>query len=611
MEFDHDRDVISLMMTKLDLPGADNFGRQDSHCRSLLLDNVMKDRPRASSCKLLQLPAEILADIVDLLSSDRISLESLALVNSDCQQLARCCQFAEVNFDYSLQAKQLASHLVENKLSKPDIGACIRRVTFASHPRYVAHTHRDLYEAWYSQDSESATNQQRHTLYDQAGKEYVVARSVAVEAISSLPNLETLSWRDPYSLDRNFFEKITRCSAQHIDLDGPAIDDAWSLTPPLTPSVWPLRSLKLDVSMALDKKHEIEEKGKTETHHMTTFFSTLFHLCSQTLESLTWTHIDLKRKDDVLVSIGDTAVSFHRLRYLRTDFVELDSVAISSLLAAPLKSLDLDHMVLQNPSTFDCEPLRDLEDFVVSFPPRDISACKRIAKFVSQHTGLRRLYLHEASAAMEGIPHLDDIILPTLSGCDFGNLRSLHLAWGESQIPQTSLRMIGRLVSLEQLSLSAGKSYGPRHFWLVDHSKLRRHLHPLKGLAKLAIAQDTYPVPAPYPGTPPETYYEMRFAGSEEKKDAKARPELDVAKDRDERRNMDKVWERFHRNRMLHQAEKYAAIFPNLQWMFCGQRPMGFINATEEKCELRTAVPLTKGRDQCRTYLAEVFRGSD
>ncbi|KAI1047614.1 hypothetical protein LB505_012688 [Fusarium chuoi] len=612
MEFDDDRDIVNLMMHRLELPGADKFGKENTPRRSLLLDTVMQGRPRTSSCGLVQLPAEILADIVDLLSDDKTSLGSLALVNSDCRQLARCCQFAEVNFDYSLQARQLASQLVQDnssQLLEPCIGACIRRVTFASHPRHVAHTHRELYESFDAQNSESFTDEQRYVLCHQAGVEYVAARAVAVEAISSLPNLESLSWKDQYSLDRDFFKKITRCSAQHIDLDRPLIDDAWSLTPPLTPSVWPLRSLKLHVSLANDKWSEIREKGVTGTHHMTSFFSTLFRLCSQTLESLTWMYLNDTRQKGVPVSIGDRAVSFPRLRYLRTNFVELDSVGISSLLKSPLRSLDLDHMVLQNPSVFDCEPLRDLEDFVVSFAPRNISACERIAEFISQHTWLRRLYLHEASAAMEGVPYLDDVIMPILNSCDFGSLRSLHLAWGEPQIPTKSLRIIGRLVSLEQLSLSAGKSYGQQQHWLVDHDKLRRRLRRLQRLTKLAIVQDTYP--APVPQLPDELYYEFRVPGPGSMGDVTARPELDVDEDARRPIEVEALWERMHRNRMLDQAEKYAAIFPKLEWMFCGQRPMGFTQAAEGQCELRKAIPLTKGRDQCRTYLGETFRGSD
>ncbi|PCD41190.1 hypothetical protein AU210_003748 [Fusarium oxysporum f. sp. radicis-cucumerinum] len=371
--------------------------------------------------------------------------------------------------------------------------------------------------------------------------------------------------------------------------------------------------------MALDKRNEIEKKGATGTHHMTSFFSTLFHLCSSTLESLAWTYIDLARDGDVPVSIGESVVSFPRLRYLRLQFVKLDSVAISSFLAAPLKSLDLDDRVLNNPSTFDCKPLRDLEDFAVSHPPQKASACKRIAKFISKHTGLRRLYLHESSSAQGGTAYLDDVILPTLSSLDFGNLRSLYLAWGEAQISEKSLRRIGRLVSLEQLSLSAGKPSGWQHQWLVDHDELRQHLRQLQGLTKLALVRDTCPVPVPYPGLPSETYYKMRFAGFEEREDAEARPDLDMDQDTESDAqegegllgDMEEIWERAHRNRMLDQAEKYAAVFPKLEWMFCGQRPMGFMKTPEGQCEFRRAVPLTQGRDECRTYRRAIFRGSN
>ncbi|RYC93657.1 hypothetical protein BFJ63_vAg3636 [Fusarium oxysporum f. sp. narcissi] len=604
MKFDFYRDVLSLMMGKLGLPGADNFGRESNQRRSLLLDTVMQGRPRVSSCKLLQLPAEILADIVDLLSDDRASLESLALVNSD----------------FSKQSSLLPSLWRTNRLSCPNPGLALVFAELLLHLiRTMSHTHRELYESFYGDDAQSVAVEQRQVLSDEAREEYVVARAAAVEAISSLPNLETLSWRDQFSLDKSFFERITRCSAQHIDLNRPAIDDAWSLTPPLTPSTWPLRSLKLDVSMALDKRNEIEKKGATRTHHMTSFFSTLFHLCSPTLESLTWTYIDLARDGGVPVSIGESVVSFPRLRYLRLQFVKLDSVAISSFLAAPLKSLDLDDRVLNNPSTFDYKPLRDLEDFAVSHPPKKASACKRIAKFISQHTGLRRLYLHESSSAQGGTAYLDDVILPTLSSLDFGNLRSLYLAWREVQIPEKSLRRIGRLVSLEQLSLSAGKPSGWQHQWLVDHDELRQHLRQLQGLTKLALVRDTCLVPVPYPGLPSETYYKMRFAGSEEREDAEARPDLDMDQDTESDAqegegllgDMEETWERAHRNRMLDQAEKYAAVFPKLEWMFCGQGPMGFMKTPEGQCEFRRAVPLTQGRDECRTYRRAIFRGSN
>ncbi|KAF5536408.1 hypothetical protein FMEXI_10354 [Fusarium mexicanum] len=520
MEFNINRDFRSLMRGKPRRPDADNFGRESNRPQSLLLDKVMQGRPRASSCRLLRLPAEILAKIVDSLD-DTTSLESLAEVNSDCQQLACCSYFAQVTFDYSLEAKRLAFDLVEDKKARSVRGLCIRKVIWALDPQHVANNHRELYEAFYDEEVEPVTDEQEQVLYDEACAEYVAVREATVDAISLLPNLETLIWKDEFSLDTNFFEKITRCSARHIELDGPAIDDAWSLTPPLTPSTWPLRSLKLDVSLAHDKWEEIKDKGVTGTHPMTRFFSTLFHLCSPTLESLTWTYSGEIRDDDVPVSIGETAVSFPRLRYLKLQLVKLDNVAISSFLAAPLTSLDLDEMVLANPSTSTCEPLRDLEDVAVSYPPTKVSACERIADFISQHTGLRRLYLQEN---LEETRYLDSIILPRLSSLDFGNLKSLYLAWGETQIPDESLQMIARLASLEQLSLRAGRPCEWKYYWDVDHDKLRQHLSPLQRLTKLALAHDTYPVDVD--SLPTGFYYHCPIPPESVEK-ANARPELD------------------------------------------------------------------------------------
>lgn len=69
----------------------------------------------------------------------------------------------------------------------------------------MSHTHRELYESFYGDDAQSVAVEQRQVLSDEAREEYVVARAAAVEAISSLPNLETLSWRDQFSLDKSFF----------------------------------------------------------------------------------------------------------------------------------------------------------------------------------------------------------------------------------------------------------------------------------------------------------------------------------------------------------------------------------------------------------------------
>jgi hypothetical protein len=592
-------------MSEAGLSGVDDFGRESIQRRSLHLDTVMQGRPRASTCKLLQLPAEILADIADLLSDDMKSLASLALVNSDCQQLARHRQFAAVIFKYNSRAKRFASKLADGKSSRglrPGVSACVRRVTFAAHRKDVCRYHRRFAKACHREYPEGLPYEQQYALAVQTLRD---VQAAVVEAISSMPNLETLIWKDEYSLHKGLFEKIVRCSARHIELHGEVIDDAWSLAPPLTPSAWPLRSLNLDVRLAKDGWKRSKLEGKARTHAITVFFSTLFRPCSSTLESLIWSDSEGIEDDDVLLSIGEAAMVFPRLKYLRLQYIRLDSVATSSLLGAPLKSLELDEIVLPSRSISNCEPLRDLEDFTVSHPPTNMSACRRIAKFISKHAGLRKLYLQET---LGGTKYLDDIILPTLTSYDFGNLASLHLAWGKTRIPGKSLKMIARLGSLEQLSLSAGRPCEWRYYWDVDHDKIRHHLSPLQRLTKLAFSHDGYPS---VDGTLQSVFYYPCRVRPKSVEETNARPGLDrEGEEVDIRVKLMTRWEKTHRNRMLDQAEKYAVIFPKLEWMLCGQRPMGVIRTPGRQDGFPKAVPLSKERDEHYTYREAIFRGS-
>ncbi|KAM0344793.1 hypothetical protein ACHAPU_007168 [Fusarium lateritium] len=306
------------------------------------MDSVMQGRPRASTSRLIQLPAELLAGIVDLLSNYRPSLASLALVNNDCRQLARCYQFAEVDLDYSPQVRQLISRLAQESRAqsqKPSIAPCIRRVTFASRTQYLAQEHRQLYESIFGQGAESVTNEERTIYRDESNSQYNALRALAYKAISTMSNLETFIWRDGQSLDSDFIQTVTRCGAQHVELDMITIDEAWPLRPPLTPPPWPLRSLDLRVHLASRAYQDLDD-GRLKTHPMTNFYRTLFQLCSPTLESLTWSYMETDFNLKLPLSIGDDVMSFPRLRHLRLAYLKLDSVAVSSFLASGSDNVD-------------------------------------------------------------------------------------------------------------------------------------------------------------------------------------------------------------------------------------------------------------------------------
>ncbi|KAK7431171.1 hypothetical protein QQZ08_002211 [Neonectria magnoliae] len=507
------------------------------------------------------------------------------------------------------------------------IGACVRRVTFASDPGCVADLHRELYESIWGEAADSYSMEQQVLLRKRANQFYTETRAVAELVISrAMPNLEVLVWGDSFAVDRDFLSNVTHSSAQHIKLTRVFIDGPWLMEPPLTPTTWPLRSLELDVS--LSGKLADDTTGSDLVHPMSTFFRTLFQLCAPTLESLKWRNMDIL--SGKVISFGGNLIMFPHLRLLRLQFLRLDGATFLSLLASPLRHLQLCSLTLNNngSSLASSGHLRDLESFVVTELPSERKPCKHVAKFLAQQKQIQKLYVHERHDALDEQAHLDRYIIPALASGGFDNLRSLSLAWGggsleastrtnETHIPKTALAAIGKIVSLEQLSLGSGIAIGWRNQWFVDHTKLRAQLRGLRRLKTLALVRDTYPIPEPDRDV--EGYYSLRFVKAGECANAKARMEHDMdgathtslmLKIAELGRFSDvegEIWERAHRNRMLTHAEAWAEVFSALGWIFCGQLPIGLEQDPENPTAPRRAVPLTKYRDECSTFLNKTF----
>lgn len=391
----------------------------------------------------------------------------------------------------------------------------------------------------------------------------------------------------------------------------------------LTLKTWPLCSLDLDISLAhrstdaTGSDGDSQDVQETESiHPISPFFRTLFQLCAPTLESLNWTTIDILSKSNI--PFGSNPISFPRLRHLRLGFISLDTPGLSSFISAPLRHLELSSTVLakHGSSLPAYGPLRHLSSFVVETLPIEKETCMHVAEFIMQHEHLQKLFVHEREDAHNENAHLDRCIIPVLTHGSFSNLRSLSLAWGggstdkattphEVHIPETALAAVGALVSLEQLSLSCGMTLGWRHQWLVNHPQLRASLQGLSRLKKLALVRDTYPIPTL--GFDAEGYYARRIVKAEERADAEGRMELEPD-ERGRYNNPDaEIWERAHRNRMLSHAEAYAAVLPALEWILCGQRPMALERDHESRTARLKAVPLTKCRDDCYTFLNKTF----
>ncbi|KAH7142189.1 hypothetical protein EDB81DRAFT_899796 [Dactylonectria macrodidyma] len=542
-----------------------------------------------SSCRDHGLDAPILSieySRHDLLADDAPSLASLAQVNSDCRQLARYCQFSEIRINYSSRAQQLLMGLAEAEKahlaesldgSQPvriGIGACVRKVTFATDSYHGANLRRDSDASIWGAATASTSSEERNVLRQQANKSYTRFRALAQLIISlALPNLEALVWSDRFPVDRDFFLHVSRSGARHLKLNSAMVVEALPVEPPLTPKTWPLVSLHLEVTLADDRTLASADETstgsdtlKTESANpMSTFFGTLFQLCAPTIESLYWS--DICNFSKMAISLSSSPISSPRLRRLRLSHVSLDATVFSSFLSSPLRHLELPSSTLakHGSALLALGPWRDLKSFILAELPTKREPCIQIADFIQQHQQhqhhLEKLYIHE-------------------------------------------------------LRLTSGFDAGRQCQWLVNHAELQSHFRNLSRLKTLALVRDTYPIPDP--GYDAEEYYSVHLVMAEERADARARLELDLGNsfamdrlntdDGPERFSEEEVdmWERAHRNRMLTHAEAYATVLPALEWIFCGQRPMGLVRDVETNASPK-AVPLTECRDECWTFLEQTF----
>ncbi|KAI0131452.1 hypothetical protein F4814DRAFT_169454 [Daldinia grandis] len=616
-------------------PRIGSYGREKVMTQALVLDRVMEGRPLVSQSRLLQLPSDILTDIVNLLADDSSTLASLAKVNSDCRQLARSSQFAEISFNYAnSQAQQLLSKLDQERISRnnnskqgPTIGACVRRITTASYPDFVIYFMRS--ETFQTTETSAEREEQAHQRYKS------IRADIQRVICSALPNLEVIVWHDAYPMGISLFKHIMESPARHLWLRRLPIEKQTIVTfleqPPI-PSTWPLRSLVISVYLELLPR----EPAREETHPELAparFFELLLRSCAPTLESLTW----LLRNKSINGKLipqpsNDKPVSFPRLHFLRLDNLGPPRSLLPSLFNAPLRHLSL-HLqpdfelrdILAN-----CGNFSDLETLVVQPLPESKDYAEFIAGFIARHEMVKKLYVSEDSQARGETAHLDTCIIPLFSTGRFERLRTLSLTWGGGDYRKmeqytisvwtASLATIACLASLEELSLGAGTEAGPYCQWLVDHDRLRDIFFKLKKLKGLALYHDTYPWETSSTSENAERYYGAQSFTEDEISDMLARLDLEenpayltriLNREGDEEERFDRgyiLWEVLHRNRMLKQTEAWAAAFPSLKWTYFGQRLMG----VEEELELgsparKKAVPLTQRRDDHSQFLVDTF----
>lgn len=425
----------------------------------------------------LDLPAEIIAEVAELLAGDTSTLANLALVNIECRQIARTAQFADVTFDYSPRSHALLRKLIDEisegqqDTTRRPIGACIRRITMEYEKYWATAGRYDPNESTSGESPESFSHEQRQepmrkivTYSYTNGYRALLLKAVAV----AMPNLHAIAWGDEWSVDEPFFHAISQSPVRHLKLYQTPIDSPHSIQVLRTLPSWPLRSLYLEVRVSFSLEHE--ERGQVtkadeadQADAFSVFTGSLLRLCAPTLESLVW--------NDHWNSFGDSSsigpLSFPRLRRFRSRIPAIAPATVISVLSPSLKELELGYMTAEQwlsvARSFEHKPLTNLRSLVLDRPESWSTA--HIVTLLANHTFLQKLHVAKFTSI-----DLNEKILPILSNGHFTKLTSLSLHWGTldleggawpriARIPEASLVAIGWIYSLQQLRLGAGEQY--------------------------------------------------------------------------------------------------------------------------------------------------------
>ncbi|KAL3484464.1 hypothetical protein BJX62DRAFT_243893 [Aspergillus germanicus] len=568
-------------------------------------DRVMEGRPFAArDSRLFKLPLEILSTIVRYLDGDKQSLASLALVNSDCRQLARSCQFQTIDFDSSPSSTHLLGVLIyeaaersrsPNRLSdRLSLGACIRCVkTNADYYKDQIRSLRIRDRLRGGADSEvdefeAEANRIEAEKWRKKARDMSVCRTGAYEpglafVISTLPHLDTVEWVAGTMIDTPLLNCLAASKARHLRLYGQIDSDSVALS---TKS-WPLESLDINIEWEWGVFMERESLDSSS------LWRSLIQACSSTLKRL---NIDHSRYSELnFESNKDKPIQF------TAEFPRLKSLQIVSETALCPTSL---RSVLQSKylstiwipmcysTSMECldevghnETLQTLVLTGYSLPPK---VPLRVFQDNPQLTAVGVCY---------GAPPA--ILEPLISALGaLSNLKVLSLEWDGTRIPESSLSALSSLVTLEQLHITSGNQGGWKHDWFVDHDIIRSNLSPLQKLKKLALTRDTYRVDNDELA---EGYYSFRTPTAHDWENLRdllrstfpQTPEF--------------VWELSHLLRMKEQADKYAATFTKLELIYLGQLCFPIDIAADCLDRKREALVPSRSRNPDFSVMKELF----
>ena len=461
--------------------GTDEFGKELVPPLPLLFDRVSEGRKPVSGSILLRVPLEVLALVVQKIPET--SLASLALVNSDCRQLARSRQFASLHFDYSddtmaiigILLREARERLNNNGLtSRPALGPCVRRLTVATHPGWLQHRHNvELSESFIALPKKEKS-ERLTAACDAFFGSYITSIHLLLSNRTVLPHLELLDWEDKFALQPSFYDAIANSNIRHLKVYRVYADKSFTIDQPQSQPSWPLRSLYLEILPAIGNR-DLDVSG---------LCTSILRICAPSLRSLTWSTC---RPNPIHTNGLGPSPRFPSLRHLRLEYLALVDVCyLQELLHDELNALDVN-----TNSSPACSEFFDgrgripaLEIFVWS--PLTLPESQSLA-FLEANPHISRLNIPRAASAAL----LENRIVPMLEQ-SFSNLTSLGLVWDSLNIPCQALACISQIKTLQQLHLSAGFHAGWRHDWSIDHQVMQKYLRNLPLLKNLAFSRDSY-----------------------------------------------------------------------------------------------------------------------
>ena len=598
----------------------------------LSFDRVMNGMPIVSQSRLLGLPVEIIGCISQYISSD--DLAALALVNSDCRQLARSLQFKDLILNYREANSQILNKLCSDVIGRgigprtkdtvleesfaPEnpfpkgkfIGPCIRRLIVG-----------DSNHWWYKRHYLSASELEQLDLDEQAiqdwnkhiwdvREEYQLSINMAL-IVRSMPHLETLHLEDgDTNLSKEFITAIAMANVKNLSIHGGRIEEEFTLSLP-SGYGWPLGNL--DIS--LDWAGPCYEGGVVSP-----LILSILCCCSRTLETLKW-RADWHYPFSLTSKMENSAFpSLRRLTLYGVSFS--DSSLLNSLIGPNTRVRELEVIIEKSDEASKAffmkrGNIQSLEIFIcqnsnlMDFDRDNHFQNSHAIDFVMANPQLLKISI--AVALPQSL--IEDNILPTLKQ-SFHSLSSLSLVWKDTTISDRAFELISNIHGLRQLQLRAacGNLVGqaPHGLWLVDHDAVRLHLSKLAHLSKLSFNCDTYPIFNDYLRELPSSarlYYIRTIIPQTEEEEGiseSARFDPDSEGNGFNRRfapRWNDADRKIHRMRMLTIADQYAHTLPRLSWIHVGRIAFDIRRESKDIEVVATSIE----RDINRSLLDRVF----